>query len=462
VVVTASVPDEIKPLGELELWNRPAAGQVAPWVRIAVALACVLGVVVVGAAAWTLWRIGHYGGDLHRVNKDMFVALPAFVMAMVVVVVALPDGTVSRSMRLAVTLPVIHAIALVVALFLIPRLDLTSLGDRTPMMSVLPVVPSFVFGLAVCVGLGRAIGGRREWAHAFVMLALAFVLLLGLWLPISSAMQAQTNRWGHHFEATWQELHDVPMPFAMLALLPPLLAAGLFTLISVRAPAVARRLRVPFALVLVALFGAAMVARVQANHGAFLIHDNFVHLLLAAVAIAIVATCTLALTTWLAGRRAMRELAADARVGAITDEDSEIVACLQITSWLRGPRVWMRSFVANTSNELLRVPSGATLATAVPRISSAMRTGEAVTVISKRDAITLGGFVEREVGDSPFRAVKMTVPGPSGITVGRRDPMSTPIESMLLTAWRPAVAYLLILLVVAAPSLIGLVVQGTP
>jgi hypothetical protein len=122
----------------------------------------------------------------------------------------------------------------------------------------------------------------------------------------------------------------------------------------------------------------------------------------------------------------------------------------------------MRSFVANTSNELLCVPSGATLATALPKISSAMRTGEAVVVLSKRDPITLGGFVERQVGDSPFRATLMTVPGPTGITVGRREPMSTPVEGMLLTAWRPSVAYLLILLAIAVPSLIGLVVAGEP
>lgn len=455
------MPDDIKPLGELELWNRPAAGQVAPWVRVAVALACVLGVVVVGAAAWTLWRIGYYGGYLHRVNKDTFIALPTFLMGIVVIIVALPDGSVSRYMRLAVTLPMIHAVALVVALCVIPHLDL-ALGDRTPMMSTLPVLPSFVVGLAVFIGLARAIGGRREWAHAFVMLALAFVLLLGLWLPLSSMLQSKIDEWGHYFEATRRELMDAPIPFAVLALVPPLLGASLYTLISVRAPAVTRVVKAPISLGLFVMLCAGIVARYRADNGAFLIHDNFVHLLLAAVAIAIVATTTLAVTTWFAGRRAMRGLAADARAGAITDEDSEIVACLQITSWLRGPRVWMRSFVANTSNELLRVPSGATLATAVPRISSAMRTGEAVTVISKRDAITLGGFVEREVGDSPFRAVKMTVPGPSGITVGRRDPISTPLESMLLTAWRPAVAYLLILLVIAAPSLIGLVARGKP
>jgi len=74
----------------------------------------------------------------------------------------------------------------------------------------------------------------------------------------------------------------------------------------------------------------------------------------------------------------------------------------------------------------------------------------------------LGGLVECDVGDSPFRATRMTMPGPGGIVVGRTEPISTPVETMLLTAWRPCVAYLLILLAIAGPSLIGLVVSGKP
>ena len=72
---------------------------------------------------------------------------------------------------------------------------------------------------------------------------------------------------------------------------------------------------------------------------------------------------------------------------------------MQITSWLRGPRMWMRSFIASANGELIRVPSGAALATAIPKISSAMRAGEAVVVIHRDDPIVLGGFVEREVGE---------------------------------------------------------------
>ena len=451
--------DDIKPLGELELWNRPAPGEVAPWVRVVVFVAAVLGVLVVGAGAWTMWGFG--GRDLQlQTPRAHYAMVPTFLMATLVVITWFPDGSVSRFLHLAVALPVIHAAALVVALFYIPGLDL-AIGDRTPMLEYLPVVPWFALGLVVFAGLGRVIGGRREWAHAFVMLALAHVLLLGLWLPLAAHLPTTTDPWGYWARETLKQLARDPLPVAVLMLVPPFVAAVLYTLVAVRAPRLGRALRVPIAIVLVALFLASVWARVYANNGAFLIHDNFIHLLLAAVAIAILATGVLAISTWSAGRRALRRLT-EAREGGISADASDVVACLQITSWLRGPRLWMRSFVASSAKEMLLVPSGATLATALPKISSAMRTGEAVVVLSKRDAITLGGFVERDVGDSPFRAVKMTVPGPSGITIARREPMSTPFESMLLTAWRPAVAYLLILCVVAVPTLIGLVVIGEP
>lgn len=452
--------DDIKPLGELEMWNRPAPGHVAPWVRVVVALAAVLGIVVVGAAAWNLWRMG--GWSLrHDSHADHFVMLPMFVMAMLLVITWFPDGSVSRFVRLAVALPVIHAAALVVALFYVPSLE-TKIGDRTPMMASMPVELWFGLGLLLFVVLGRLIGGRREWAHAFVMLALSFLLLLGLWLPIAAWFPAKLDAYGYWAIATRRELERNPELIAAAMLVPPLLIATLYTLCSVRMPRLARAGWLPIAILLSVLFVASSGARVLANNGAFLVHDNFIHLLLASVAIAIVSMVVLAASTWLVGRRTQVGLRAQARDGAISDDDSDVVACLQITSWLRGPRLWMRSFVANTSNELLLVPSGATLATELPKISSGMRIGEAVVVLNKRDAITLGGFVEREVGDSPFRAAKMTVPGPSGITVGRREPMSTPIETMLLTAWRPAVAYLLILIAIVVPSLIGLVVDGEP
>ncbi len=454
--------DTITPVGELELWNRPAPGDVAPWVRMVVFLASVCGVLVVGAAAWTLWQIGHASGDL-RGHKGTFIALPTFLMSITVVVLFLPDGTVSRFVRMAVALPLVHLVALVVALFFVPSLDVSSLGDRTPMMESMPVGLWFGIGLVLFAGLGRAIGGRRDqgWAHAFVMLALVYVLLFGLWLPIAATFPVLVDGRGYHMHATRALLETSPEPVGWLCLAPPLVVAALFTLLAVRAPKLARALRWPIALALLALFVVSVAARATANHGAFLVHDNFVHLLLAAVTLAIVATNALAITTWFAGRRALRGLV-KSREGAITDEESEVVAYLQITSWLRGPRLWMRSFVANTSNELLCVPSGARLATALPKISSTMRAGESVVVLSKRDAISLGGFVERQVGDSPFRSTVMTVPGPSGITVGRSEPLSTPTESMLLAAWRPSVAYLLILLAIAVPSLIGLVVEGKP
>ncbi len=48
---------DLKPLGPLELWSRPGAGEVAPWVRLVVAMAAMLAVMVVAASAAVLWEI---------------------------------------------------------------------------------------------------------------------------------------------------------------------------------------------------------------------------------------------------------------------------------------------------------------------------------------------------------------------------------------------------------------------
>lgn len=454
---------EIKPLGELELWNRPGAGHVAPWVVGSVVVAAFLSVVIAGAAAWTLWRIG---GSSELYDRTWFQGLPPFAMAAALTVVFVPDGSVSRFMRLAVLLPVLHAIALVFALFHIPGLEMPELEQRTPMLASLPVEALFFGGLAIMLALARVLGGRREWAHAFVMLALANVLLFGLWLPVFAQLASITGRtdygWYETFTPTLERLRD-PGWLPVLAFGPPLLLASLYTLLAIRAPRWTRRLRAWVVAAVIWLFGGALLARYRSDHGSFLVHDNFMHGLLAAAALAIVGTSTLAISTWLIGRRELRRLATEPhrKQAVIDDEDGEVIACMQITSWLRGPRMWMRSFIASANGELVRVPSGACLATAVPRISSALRTGEAVVVIGRRDPVVLGGFVEREVGESPFRSVTMTVPGPSGILVGRDEPVSTPIESMLLTAWRPSVAYLLIMLAIAVPSLLGLVVDSS-
>jgi hypothetical protein len=433
-----------------------------------VAISCVAAVVLVGVGTYELARAGGPTWRGEWTTRSLFVGswkhvLPAVWMATLLGLCALPPTTTTRWIRLAVLLPMTHALALVVALAWLPKLDLRTLAGHAPYVEQLPVLPWLGSGLGLVLVLAWVIGGRREWTHAFVMLALAFLLLFGLWLPIASLVPVHKDTWGWSTgKATLQHLTMHPASTATLVMLPPFLVATIYTVIAIRLPQLAQRLRLPILIALIVLCMAALTTRANASAGAFAVHDNFMHLLLAAVMLAIIATVTLSLSTWLTGWLGMRRLARDKqqREFAISDDDPDAIATMEITGFLRGPRVWTRAFIASDGKEELRVPSGARLVTAIPKLSSVMRPGEQVVVVTKRDRLRLGGLVASEVGDSPFRSHKITELGPN-LIVARAEPISTPVESMLLTAWRPSIAYLVILVVVAIPSLLGVLVEGS-
>lgn len=449
-------------------WGRPRAGHVELWVATVVAISCVAAVILVGVGAYELARAGAptlRGEYFTRVIFDgpsWKHVLPALAMAVVLGVCALPESTTTRWIRLAVALPITHAVAMVLALLVVPSLDLRTLTDHAPYFDALPVLPWLASGLGLVLLLGFVIGGRREWAHAFVMLALAFLLLFGLWLPIASMFPVRVDDWGWStYKATRAHLEANPESIAAFVIVPPFVVATLYTVFAVRAPHLAKRIRLPIFIALILLCLTSLGTRANANVGAFMVHDNFMHLLFAALMIAIIATVTLSLTTWYGSWRDLKRLSRQktAREFAITDDGPEEVATMEITDFLRGPRIWMRSFIASDGNEELRVPAGGKLVTAIPKLSSVMRLGEQIVVVTKRDRVRLGGLTSAEVGESPFRSHTITEVGP-GLLVARAQPISTPVESMLLTAWRPSLAYLVILVVVAIPSLLGVFIDG--
>jgi hypothetical protein len=330
------------------------------------------------------------------------------------------------------------------------------LGERTPMTRALPVLPMTLLVAGATITIGALIVNRkRDRVHAIVMIALANLLLLGLWLPIATRLWAGTGR-ATSWDAAIQALESL-RPRRVDAR-PAVLVAAVFAAINVNRPALAHRLRTLIAIGLFALFTISMAIRTSSYHGGFLLYDNFLHLLLGVAMIAVVSTCTLSVVTWLASLRASRRLAHEktTRPGVIVDEDGPVVACLQITSWLRGPRLVTRPFTALVAGNEIHVPAGIDVATSIPRVSSVLRTGEAVVVLQQGDQVELGGFIDRETGDSPFRSASATVPGPRGVVVGRIGEHTTAGQSMGLAAWRPSVAYMMIVIVVALPGLLGL------
>jgi hypothetical protein len=101
----------------------------------------------------------------------------------------------------------------------------------------------------------------------------------------------------------------------------------------------------------------------------------------------------------------------------------------------------------------------ARLACAMPLLSTVLRTGEAVVVVRTGDQVHVAGL-ERPPADHPFRGTNALVPGPDGVEV---SPASESIDRWthaMLVAWRPCVAYLLIVVAVAVPVLIGAARSG--
>jgi hypothetical protein len=462
---------DIRPLDDIELWSRPDRGHLPRWVRGVIAFACVITVGVIAASAHVLWRMdGHkhvpysVHGVTWKVAEWLWQYLPPLIFLAILVIAFLPRSTLSRFVRMAIVLPLVHVLALLVAWQVIPRLQLPTLGERTPLTREFPPLPMALLVAGAIITAGTLVTRRaRERIHAIVMLALVNLLLLGLWVPIVSRLMAAHDRstWADAVLSSWSSATswmESPWFFPIL-LLPPFTVAVAFTAIAINRPARARRLRVPVAVLAIALFGAAVSTRLTSYSGAFLIYDNVVHILLGTVLCALLATSALAVHTWLATRRAARRLAneREVRAGLIDDDDDPIVACLEISSWLRGPRVISRPFNAVTANGDIVVPAGAEIAMSIPPVTSVMRNGEAVVVLRQSDVVHLGGFVEAETGESPFRSTQAVIPGPRGVVVGRvGDEETSALQSMGLAAWRPSVAYMLIVIVVAIPGLLGL------
>ena len=442
---------EIEPVGELELWNRPFAGEVAVWVRCAILAATAITVALIDASADVLWRMD---GKFMDLDGRLFRWGPTLAVMAVLIAVFWPASSTSRLIRLAILLPVVHVVALVVSWRLLTALDMLQLARRAPIGRLYPNVEVALVMLgATAVASVLIARHRREWLQSAMTIALGNLLVLGLWLPVACRLWTSARE-----SSSWARaesvLEDRPDTLVIsVVALPFVLACGYAALISL-APAFARRMRPLIAMAIGVGFAVAVTLRLTSREGGYLLYDNFIHIILIAALVAVIAVGGFALVVWRHGRRAARAFRGETLEAMIDPEEDNIVACLEITSWLRGPRLICRPFVATTPRGKLVVPGGVTVG--LPPISSVLRAGEAVVVLRGGDRIELAGFVDRDDGDHPFRGSSLPIPGPRGIAVGRAGhPPPPAMETVGLATWRPAVAYLLIVIAIAIPGLFG-------
>src|SRR5688572_23486067 len=159
-------------------------GSLAPRVRWLIAGACVVTLWIANDGMQSIWEMAEFA-----TKRDPFLFTTGFALAIAIAMAAAfaPRFQVSRLVRLAVLLPVIHLVAIVAAaaMWSVLRGDVArALGNwdhfGRHMPSLLWLVPAFGLLFATAVLIKRR---RGEWAHAAVMLALCFLLLIGLWLP---------------------------------------------------------------------------------------------------------------------------------------------------------------------------------------------------------------------------------------------------------------------------------------
>ena len=136
------------------------------------------------------------------------------------------------------------------------------------------------------------------------------------------------------------------------------------------------------------------------------------------------------------------------------DPDQPVIACHEVATWLRPPRARVRSFVVATPSGALPV-SGARLIAHVDPLTTALHVGESLSVLRDGDPITIWSTRPTSDARDPFRDSAAPVIGGEPVISPFQLPHLT-FSDLALSLWRPTVAYLVILVAVAAPALAAL------
>ncbi len=437
------VESVIRDADVLESW-RDRPGHMSRALSNAVIFACVVTVMVAAFGGYFLWeRYGHQEDDWSPV------VLALFAIGWISIT-ALPRWQLARLLRVAVLLPVAHLLAMVaawIAWHLVKAPVEYYFEPHVTMLEVVPIGGVVAGALALFAALAHVIarGRRGEPVHAFVMLALATLLVFGLWLPIASAIA-----W---YEPKLQLGSDTPGATAMLTLGPPIALATLFTAIAFRRPALHARLRWLFGLVVFVLFGLAIATRMGRADNPYALFGSMIHVAFALAFVAVVSLVVLGAATWLRARRAAASFGPGALAGTVAPDDDAEVGCFEIASWLRGPRPVLRPFTLITPNGGTMIHGGAQLVTPLPAATTQLDVGESIVMLRPGDAVVISGL-DVAGGDSPYRTLATAVGGASGVLVGRAG-QHYGFAHVALTVWRPCVAYLVILLAVGIPGLLA-------
>jgi hypothetical protein len=139
----------------------------------------------------------------------------------------------------------------------------------------------------------------------------------------------------------------------------------------------------------------------------------------------------------------------------VSDDAEPAVACFEITSWLQPPRPLVRSFSIATSGGEVPIP-GARLVAPLDRSTTALRVGESYEALRAGDRITVSSTRSGSPDSDPFRTAAAPIVGADPVVAPFGVPQLT-FSDLALSLWRPAVAYLVILVAIAIPALAALI-----
>ncbi|HUS27394.1 MAG TPA: hypothetical protein VMZ53_02765 [Kofleriaceae bacterium] len=438
-------------------------GSVATWVRWLVASACVVTVLALLIGGNLLvrelaWFDEQSQGQFWMRRGIAYLAMFAIIGCL------LPGSRLSRFLHAAIVLPILHAVLVVIGWNLwqheLPMLS--NMSDGRAFAAWFPFSKVALIAIPSTALVAGVIARRRkaEWAHAFTMLSLSMLLLVGLWMPIALGL------WGNAPGDTWvtdpvvedyrvsyfKTLLPHPLEMTLLIVIPPIVAGIAYTTLSLRRSAWVRAHRKGFIIATSILLGLAILFRMGAAASPMVLYSNFVPLLLVGVLVAVSALVALAFSMLMRGYRLRRRFISQERmVGVVVADSKEPIFGFEIPSWLRGPRLVQRTFAISTSQGTIPV-TGAELVAPLPTGTTLLGRDETLGLIHPGDTVIIAGQTEDAGG--PFRST--TAPLAGSLYVAPADVERAGLVSAALAMWRPCVAYLLIVTAVALPGLAAL------
>jgi len=443
-------PEMVTGLRELDPLDtsRPRAGEIVGWAS-AVAW---IGALVTMGICFAAPRLLANQGDDPMLETAWFRNTLGLGVIGSLVFVAFPLTRTQRSLRVAAALPVVHLFGLGLAWIgwttLAPKMggavNLTPLVEAMPLGYVLGTVVAFTALAAMLVARRR----RHEVVHAMVMISLVGLLLLGAWLPIVASSLD-----GPRYLDSWNVSIDLVGTPGIIAsvLVPPFVVAVVYTAFALRRSRATVAGRKYLLAAFVIVWFVALTLRAQATELSMVAYANYLPWLFASALTVILAITALAVTTW----RTTRAQRGPQYTGVVGAPAGEMVAGYAITSWLRGPEPVCSAFELTTQNGPLPIPASARVLAPLPLASTMLQVGEIVPALYGGEEVSASGFEQHTSGE-PFRDSSAPIPSTRGVDVAPTTPGRAGFEQLALAAWRPSIAYLLVLLAVAAPALITL------